>query len=76
MDSTSKMNERAKSERWPALPYAAWRETREALHLWTQIVGKVRLVLTPPCESLVAHLFLCHGAWADDVSSSLSRRQL
>jgi hypothetical protein len=32
---------------WPALPYAAWKDTRETLHLWTQIVGKVRLALTP-----------------------------
>src|SRR5271170_8066179 len=32
---------------WPALPYAAWKETYETLHLWTQIVGKVRLMLTP-----------------------------
>jgi len=35
------------TERWPALPYAAWKETRDTLHLWTQVVGKVRLVLTP-----------------------------
>src|ERR1700761_8161782 len=32
---------------WPDLPYAAWRETAETLQLWTQIVGKVRLALTP-----------------------------
>jgi hypothetical protein len=32
---------------WPELPYDAWRETRETLHLWTQIVGKVRLAQTP-----------------------------
>ena len=32
---------------WPLLPYAEWRETAATLHLWTQIVGKVRLVLTP-----------------------------
>ncbi|HLW46382.1 MAG TPA: DUF5996 family protein [bacterium] len=32
---------------WPALPYPAWRDTRETLHLWTQIVGKTRLALTP-----------------------------
>lgn len=32
---------------WPALPYAEWRETRHALHLWTQVVGKLRLALTP-----------------------------
>ncbi len=37
----------ANPDRWPELPYAAWRETRDTLHLWTQIVGKIRLTLTP-----------------------------
>jgi hypothetical protein len=32
---------------WPAIPYPAWRPTCETLHLWTQIVGKIRLRLTP-----------------------------
>jgi hypothetical protein len=32
---------------WPDLSYAAWRDTAETLQLWTQIVGKVRLSLTP-----------------------------
>jgi len=32
---------------WPELPLAAWRDTYATLHLWTQIVGKVRLKLTP-----------------------------
>jgi len=32
---------------WPELPYAAWKDTCATLHLWTQIVGKVRLKLTP-----------------------------
>jgi hypothetical protein len=32
---------------WPQLPYAAWQDTCATLHLWTQIVGKVRLALTP-----------------------------
>jgi hypothetical protein len=32
---------------WPDLPFAAWRETCATLHLWTQIVGKVRLVRSP-----------------------------
>ena len=32
---------------WPDLPYATWRETAATLQLWTQIVGKVRLTLTP-----------------------------
>ena len=32
---------------WPELPYAAWKETYATLHLWTQIVGKIRLAQTP-----------------------------
>ena len=35
------------TQRWPALPANAWRETRATLHLMTQIVGKIRLALTP-----------------------------
>ncbi len=35
------------SAHWPDLPLAAWRDTLATLHLWTQIVGKVRLVRTP-----------------------------
>lgn len=37
----------AANEAWPELPYAAWRDTAMTLQLWTQIVGKVRLELTP-----------------------------
>jgi hypothetical protein len=36
-----------KGEQWPALPYAAWKHTYETLHLWTQIVGKIRLTREP-----------------------------
>jgi hypothetical protein len=32
---------------WPDLNYSGWRETLATLHLWTQIVGKIRLSLTP-----------------------------
>ncbi len=32
---------------WPALPYEPWKDTLATLHLWTQIVGKIRLVRTP-----------------------------
>ena len=32
---------------WPELPLAEWADTRDTLHRWTQIVGKVRLALTP-----------------------------
>jgi hypothetical protein len=33
--------------RWPELPYDAWKDTAATLQLWTQVVGKVRLALTP-----------------------------
>jgi hypothetical protein len=32
---------------WPELPLASWRETYATLHLWTQIVGKIRLARAP-----------------------------
>jgi hypothetical protein len=32
---------------WPDLPLKAWQDTYATLHLWTQIVGKIRLALTP-----------------------------
>jgi hypothetical protein len=34
-------------DRWPPLPLAGWRDTYATLHMWTQIVGKVCLALTP-----------------------------
>ncbi|HEY4660817.1 MAG TPA: DUF5996 family protein [Terriglobales bacterium] len=34
-------------ECWPSLPLDSWNDTRATLHMWTQIVGKVRLALTP-----------------------------
>jgi hypothetical protein len=35
-------------ERWPPLPLEEWHDTRDTLHMWTQIVGKIALALTPP----------------------------
>ena len=35
-------------ERWPRLPLDEWRDTRDTLHMWTQIAGKIRMTLTPP----------------------------
>ncbi len=32
---------------WPALPYDAWKDTYETLHMWMQIVGKIRLASMP-----------------------------
>jgi hypothetical protein len=35
-------------ERWPPLPLQEWRDTNQTLHMWTQIVGKIRMALAPP----------------------------
>jgi len=32
---------------WPELNYADWKDTLATLHMWTQVVGKIRLTLTP-----------------------------
>ena len=37
----------ARSESWPSLPLEAWSETCATLHMWTQIVGKIRLAQSP-----------------------------
>jgi hypothetical protein len=34
-------------QRWPELPFPAWRDSCETLHLMTQIIGKIRLARTP-----------------------------
>jgi hypothetical protein len=35
------------SEAWPALPLKEWQDTRDTLHMWMQIVGKIRMALCP-----------------------------
>jgi hypothetical protein len=40
---------------WPSLPLEAWRATRETLHRYTQVVGKVQLALTP----VINHFWNC-----------------
>ena len=35
------------SNSWPSLPFAEWKDTAIDLHMWTQIVGKIRLTRTP-----------------------------
>ena len=32
---------------WPALPYEEWKDTRDTLHMQLQVIGKVRLALSP-----------------------------
>jgi len=38
---------RSTSGDWPDIPFTAWSDTAATLHMWTQVVGKVRLARTP-----------------------------
>jgi hypothetical protein len=52
----------SKDESWPALPLAEWEETRATLHMWTQMVGKVALALSPKvnhCWAEALHISPC-----------------
>src|SRR5213592_4980880 len=42
-----KINKEEREKFWPSLPFAEWKETAATLHMWTQIVGKIRLTQTP-----------------------------
>lgn len=35
------------TDAWPPLPLEPWKQTRDTLHMYTQVVGKVRLALAP-----------------------------
>jgi hypothetical protein len=41
------MTGRAATDAWPPLAYDAWADTQATLHMWTQVVGKLRMALTP-----------------------------
>ena len=41
------MTPHADDAAWPALPYAEWEPTLATVHMWSQVVGKVKLALTP-----------------------------
>ena len=47
MSSSRKHTVSDQPDSWPALPLQSWKDTCATLHMWTQIVGKVRLALTP-----------------------------
>jgi Family of unknown function (DUF5996) len=47
MEPQNNINRAATGELWPELPYEKWQDTYETLHMWTQIVGKVRMELSP-----------------------------
>jgi hypothetical protein len=42
-----RLDERERERAWPALPLDAWKDTLATLHMWSQMVGKIRLQLTP-----------------------------
>jgi len=41
------MKEDSRQSSWPPLPLDAWRDTYATVHMWSQIVGKIALALTP-----------------------------
>lgn len=47
MNDSDRKSTLTMTEVWPSLPLAAWQDTYATLHMWTQIVGKIRLVLSP-----------------------------
>ena len=47
MLTTSASDNAPGAPHWPALPYMEWKDTRDTLHLWSQIVGKIRLSQSP-----------------------------
>jgi Family of unknown function (DUF5996) len=47
---------------WPPLEWERWKDTAETLHMYMQIVGKVRLGLTPIQNHWWNYRFLSHGA--------------
>jgi len=47
MSAGKSLNNSAVETEWPELPLAEWEDTFHTLHMWTQIVGKIRLRLAP-----------------------------
>ncbi len=39
--------EASRAKAWPPLTFQDWKDTYATLHMWTQIVGKIRMALTP-----------------------------
>ena len=60
---------------WPALPLEEWEATYRTLHLWTQIVGKIRLALAAG-ESLVELRSLREYTRPDDFADTLSGKRV
>ena len=41
------MHQQTQAFEWPPLVYSEWENTRDTVHMWTQIVGKTRMVKSP-----------------------------
>ncbi|HET8894580.1 MAG TPA: DUF5996 family protein [Gaiellaceae bacterium] len=54
---------------WPALPYAEWKDTRDTLHMQLQVLGKVRLALSPlePEWANVPLYLTGRGVWTSTI---------
>ena len=65
-----------KSDRpaWPELRFAEWRDSGATLQLWTQIVGKVRLALSPWLNHWLARAALRHARAASAARRSTPER--
>jgi len=47
MAKSEQSNDVLHSDVWPSLPLTEWQETLTTVHMWTQIVGKIRLMQSP-----------------------------
>ena len=48
MTNANLSSQESGAPQWPSLDYEAWKQTCATLHMWTQIVGKIRLAQTLP----------------------------
>ena len=63
-------------ERWPALPYDAWKDTYATLHMWSQIVGKIALARAAPINHSWGDCVRCHSARLDHTHAAARRSLL
>ena len=61
---------------WPELPLAAWQDTRDTLHMWTQVIGKVRLELSPHFNHWWEVPFYCERRRTEHFACPLCGRHL
>ncbi len=47
MAETQQLRHHSSSEDWPTLPWEAWQDTCTTMHMWSQVIGKIRLALAP-----------------------------